>query len=223
MTWNDADTVSGLKTRLAASFAKGAPAPESSHDMLSPIWSLFRFHRSGNTKAGSPRGVPVETMIVPTVDDAFKSLASGTDQENWTAQDFAKSFVELHGRTHKPYRVSALFVRQGLDAEDNAIDNSSMKELIQTTSGAEYSDEGNAGQLESALHDYAQRVILRANVSAKRRLKLAKVPSSPSRIQVCSRAALSAGIPARLTMCGCMISPRTRSCCDGIQFFATRR
>jgi len=155
----------------------------------SPIWSMFRFYEQlpGITEIYHNKyfdvGVPMEALIVTQQRDHYKFFASGKPQASWVPTTYADSFIETHDKEMKPYRISTIAPEcPSLYTEKEAVaaPENAYKVLTNKTRGDYYKSTDCNFNIKPFLEDYAKKVIFRAYVHAKNRVKLSKVPMDPS-------------------------------------------
>lgn len=161
----------------------------------SPIWSMFRFYErapglseifhSGFFMAG----VPNDVMIVTHQTDHFKYFTKNKPAvKNFTADDFATSFLAFEGEQQQAYRINAIAPQcptliegsgqPGTSAPENAYN------VVVTRTNGKYYVNGCDFDMPKTLSDYAQRIVFRAYVHAKARVKLTKTPIDATTVKL---------------------------------------
>jgi hypothetical protein len=135
----------------------------------------------------------MDAMIVTEHEDNYQCLEEDTPQDGWDADKWASDFTGIHSQAMKPFRISAMATNCGSEADLEpaeaekamaASGHSTYDTLVEATHGSFYNENSSEEYLESAFHDYASKVIFRAFVTAKRQIKLSKLPLDASKIKV---------------------------------------
>lgn len=130
----------------------------------------------------------MDTMIVTHQRDHFAWYTKNLPEKYWKAEDYAKSFIATHSNEKKAYRVSAIapecpsLIDASGDPTSTAPENA--YRIVVDKTGGKYYATGCDFDMSATLHDYAKRVIFRAFVHAKGRLKLEKTPIETQTIKV---------------------------------------
>jgi len=155
----------------------------------SPIWAMFRFYdRLPGLAEIYHNGfmmpqIPMDAMIVTNQKDHYPYYAKNQPQKPWKPADYAREFTALHTKESKPYRVSAIApacpslletLEDGVEGVTTAAENA-YRIVVDATSGRYY-QAGCQLDMPAYLRDYAQRVIFRAYVHGKNRIRLSATP-----------------------------------------------
>lgn len=151
----------------------------------SPIWSLFRFLQKAPGiseiyhNGFFMQGVPTDAMMVSHQRDHFPTFTKNKpDMKNWTADDFAESYKKTYAGENQPFRANAMAPKCPKLISNNthsAAPENAYRVVVDATGGKYYAT-GCEFNMEEALVDYAQRIIFRAYVHGKNKIKLSKQP-----------------------------------------------
>jgi len=176
-------------SRMKASPSRGERCFGSEN---SPIWSMFLFYTLLPTFTDIyPHyyflpNIPMEVLTASVQRDEYRYYSKNAPQAGYTPTDYARDFMIVHALGNKPYRISSIGPIDCRDAEDSDCREDSgdaYREIDRATGGVYYPFKYDT-DLSRAIHDYAARVIFRAYVFAKHRVRLSKTPSDPENIQV---------------------------------------
>lgn len=176
---------------LVTDFRYRVDTAEAKECYSSPLWSMFRFYERApslpfyHTEAFLP-DVPMDVLIVTKRADNFKKHAAGKPQADWTPEQYADNFLAFHAREKKSYRVSAIAAEcPKLEDPYHVLDGaeSAYQKVVRKTGGAYYPYDCTF-EMVKVLKDYAEKVIFRAFVTAKKRILLSKKPLDPKGILV---------------------------------------
>lgn len=170
--------------RVDAAYSSGA----CGNCYNSPIWSMFRFYeRLPGLSEIYHNGymmpfIPMDAMIITNQKDHYPYYAKNTPQKNFRPEDYAKSFLDFHAAEKKGYRVSAIAPAcpslveavEGGSTATTADDNA--YRIVVDKTGGRYYQAGCNLDMPAYLKDYASRVIFRAYVHGKNRIKLSANP-----------------------------------------------
>ena len=166
LKYTDRDWVQSFNSRISRS-AGGI-------DFSSPVVAFWQFLNSSVSSAPAPyfeSQVPMETLILSSTDDKYRNFYHWAPISGWVPSNFLAYYVNTHRNAAKPLRISALA------AQSNAYNT------VVTGTGGKYYRYGQV-DFASSIRDYAEQVIFRAYVTAKKRIKLTRVPSNPASIKV---------------------------------------
>ncbi len=163
----------------------------------SPIWAMYRFfERLPNDFTEIYRNnyfmpqVPSDSMMVSHQLDHFKYYTKNLAEplKSYTANDFARDFIQLHRKEEKSFRVSAIApecpsLLETSGEPQNAAPANAYGTVVSKTGGKYYTTkcDFNATQV---LGEFADSLIFRAYVHAKTTLQLTKKPTSVNTIKV---------------------------------------
>lgn len=199
---------------ISGSFVRRMNFTKSNYCYTSPIYAMFAFYgqlpgmQMFQTSYFQPE-VPMDALIVTRQTDYYKLYAKGTAQANWTPSDYADKFIDFHAKGKKSYRISAVApgCMQMVDPEDSKtpvdpedphalvrpidgllgdpqpVAENPYRTLVMKTKGSYYTFDCKIN-MKQILTDYAEKVIFRSYVQAKKRLRLSKTPSELASIQV---------------------------------------
>ncbi|MBY0371035.1 putative Ig domain-containing protein [bacterium] len=165
LKYTDTDWVQSFNNRISR--AAGG------WDYSSPITAFWNFLANSLSLAPAPyfeQVVPMDVLILSEGDDKYRNF-SGWPVSGWTPANFTQYYKNVHAQSYKPLRISALA------ASSNAYNTA-----VTGTKGKYY--QYGRVDFQASIRDYAQDVIFRAMVTAKRKIKLSAVPKDPSAIQV---------------------------------------
>lgn len=178
--------------RVDAAYSNGA----CGNCYNSPIWSMFRFYqRVPGLSEIYHNGymmpfIPMDALIVTNQKDHYPWYSKSTAQKNWKTEDYAREFMDFHQREKKGYRVSAIapacpsLVEAVEDASTSTTaDENAYRILVDKTSGRYYQAGCNL-DMPAYLKDYASRVIFRAYVHGKNRIRLSAKPIQTNTIEL---------------------------------------
>ncbi len=151
----------------------------------SPLTALWQFLFTSVTNVPTPyfeARVPMDVIMMSPNNDRYSNFTHHTAPHwqtiaGWTPSRFLEDAVGVHKFAEKSLRISAL-----------AINNSAYQTMVNGTrvppsaKGTYFTYKSS--QMEDQLYQYAQEVIFRAYVTAKKRIKLSKTPTDPTSISV---------------------------------------
>ncbi len=140
----------------------------------SPLIAIWQFIDGPLMRVPKPfyePKVPMEMFIATPSGDMYKNYTNSS-VTGWQPSRFLKYYQDEHVRAEKPLRISTL------GPESSA----AFQTITQGTAGKFYSV--NSSSVDNAIRDYAEEVIFRAYVTAKKRVKLSKVPTDPASIKL---------------------------------------
>ncbi len=200
MLWSDPN----LATTFGALFDLSYSGGDCSDCDNSPIWSMQRFTDhlptlSINQNGYNVTGVPIDSLVFTERADNYPHYtAQNATYKNYTPTDFANEFVSYFDKSQKALRINAL-TPQCLDCDDTKPEAKKAKSnslvtakdtgteayqaLVTVTKGTYYTEACDM-DWEQMFQDYAQKVITRAYIDAKRVIPLTKVPYDPTKIVV---------------------------------------
>jgi len=170
--------------RVDAAYSNGA----CGNCYNSPIWSMFRFYQRlpGLTEiyhnGYMMPSIPMDAMIITNQKDHYPYYTKNTPQKNYRPEDYARDFLNIHNAEKKAFRVSAIApacpslveAAEGASASTTADDNA-YRTVVDKTGGRYYQAGCNL-DMPAYLKDYASRVIFRAYVHGKNRIRLSAPP-----------------------------------------------
>lgn len=142
----------------------------------SPVVATWNFLYSSLLTAPAPyfeSKVPMEAIFISQSGDQYKNYA-WPQIAGWTPSQFAQYSLSEHKKANKSLRISALAVSG----------SGAYQASVNATAGKYYSYNGTRTSVDLAIDDYADQVIFRAYVNAKKRIKLSKTPTDPTTIKV---------------------------------------
>lgn len=186
----DGNVLFGWKdSSLADRFIERLGVANSGHCNSSPIWTMFQIDEKAPTfeiyhNGYFTQGAPMDALIVTLHADQYKTFAKKTEQQSWKPADYADSFIAFERKEGQPYRISAV-APECPSREPLAISpkENPYRVLVDKTHGQYFTHDCNF-DMDKALAEYADQIIFRAYVSAKRRVKLSKTPFDPAGIKV---------------------------------------
>ena len=184
----------------AKSFEQRMEKAEGDRYWNSPLVAMTRFFRIKPSDFPAPffePKVPMETMLITSHPDQYKRYQTkGSSIRGWDPDDFADHYIDLLDKAKKPLRVSAIapkcpktsYPTTGYHRNDTCRTTSGSGEnayqvIVRRTKGKYYTY-FNGAKVRAFLEDYADEVIFRAYVTAKKRIKLSQTPADPSKIEV---------------------------------------
>ena len=129
----------------------------------------------------------MDALIVTQSRDHYKYFTANKPQAAWVPATFADSFIDTHEKELKPYRISTIAPEcPKLVSSDTATaaPENSYSVLTNMTQGMYYKASDCKFDIKPFLEDYAKKVIFRAYVHAKNRVKLSKAPMDLSTLKV---------------------------------------
>jgi hypothetical protein len=185
MLWTSPNVVQDFLSRL--NISETNLDARCNHCSNSPIWSMYRFYthapdiseiwHNGYFVAQNP----MDVMVVSDRRDSYSKFAKSVPETaKWTAKDFAKDFVDFHKETSQSYRISAI---APLCLQTDRETEHPYRALTEVTKGVYYEDNCKL-DMKKAIEDYANRVVFRAYVHAKKEIALSKTPKDPKKITV---------------------------------------
>lgn len=151
----------------------------------SPIWSFFRFLQKASGiseiyhNGFFMQGVPSDAMMVSHQTDHYPFFTKNKPEvKDWTASDFAESYLNTYKAEGQVLRVSAMAPKCPKLISNNlhaSAPENSYRTIVDATGGKYYAT-GCEFNMEQALIDYADRIIFRAYVHGKNKIKLSKQP-----------------------------------------------
>jgi len=187
ISWKDGSLISHFVSRVNDTYSKKCNT--------SPIWAMFKFYEQAPSLSDIyhqgyfTEGSPMDVLVVTKHADAYKSYAKGTSQANMTPADYADRFIQFHQNEKQSYRISAIAseCQNLLDPDDESVEQTAQSNpyrvLVNKTNGQYFTYDCHF-DMEKTMKDYADRVIFRAYVNAKKRIPLSKVPANPATIEV---------------------------------------
>jgi hypothetical protein len=167
MAWDDTSWVASFNNRVDRS-----PGRSSWNSPLVANWQ-FLYGAGSSIPAPFFSGhTPMEAMYISDEADRYNgAYAAWMPILNWTPTEYLNYFVGIYKKYQKAHRTSAF-----------AAPYKSYQAIVAGT-GGKYYTYGTVNSRD-ALEDYAKQVIFHAQVNAKQKIKLSKVPADPSSIQV---------------------------------------
>jgi hypothetical protein len=189
MQWSDSNRASDFGARVDYAFSDGSCGNCDN----SPIWSMHLFYNrlpqiaEIYQKHYFMSSVAGDALIMTSQREHFPGYAKSDAQyDRYTAADYARDFSGVNSTAGKPFRVSVLAPEcPALHDGDpsNGAPADAYYELAAHTGGAYYSNGCNYN-MPTVLHDFAKKVIFRAELNAKSRIKLSKRPVEVSTMKV---------------------------------------
>lgn len=193
LKWDANNLVSAWRERLDLAYSVG----HCNNCNSSPIWAMYRFfERLPNDFTEIYRkdyfmpSVPSDSMMVSHQMDHYKYYTKNLPEplKNYTPNDFARDFIQIHRKEEKSFRVSAIapecptLLETSGDPQSVGPSNS-FATIVNKTGGKYYTSKCDFNAVQ-VLNEFADAIIFRAYVHAKQRVKLSKVPSVVSSIKV---------------------------------------
>ena len=163
----------------------------------SPIWSIYRFiERAPGLEIYQNgffmTGVPVDGLIATHQRDHYKWYTKKIPVlKDWKPQDYAKHYLDFFAREKQSLRISAIAPKCGaggtmleLSGDETSAGPENAYRIVVDKTGGRYYAMGCDFDMVATLKDHATRVIFRAYVHAKHRIRLTKIPLSPNSISV---------------------------------------
>ncbi len=167
LSWDDRSWVRSFNDRI-----DNSPGDTS---MSSPMIATWSFLYSQVTSVSSPyfeANVPMEGIFISPSGDQYRNYG-WSEISGWGPAKYAQYYLDEHAKAKKPLRISAL-----------AVAGSPSYQASVNASGGKYYAYTGSSSVERGIKDFAQQVIFRAFVAAKKRVKLSKVPTDSSSIKV---------------------------------------
>jgi hypothetical protein len=166
LRWDDRSWTRSFNSRISRS--------RGDKHFSSPLIAIWQFIDGPLMRVPKPYyepKVPMEMFIATPSGDLYKNYTNSS-VTGWQPARFLKYYQDEHLRAEKPLRISAL----GPDS------SAAFQTITQGTQGKLYNV--NSVSVDSAIRDYAEEVIFRAFVTAKKRVKLSKVPADPASLKL---------------------------------------
>lgn len=193
MKWTDPNQAGEFNKRVDEGYSSGA----CGNCYNSPIWTMFRFYNrleQGLLNEIYHNGymmpdVPMDAMMISNQKDHFPWYSKNTPQKPWTAADYANNFIAFHTKEKKAYRVSAIAPAcphelLETSGDDSAAAPENAYRVVVDKTGGRYYLAGCNLDMAAYLRDYAKRVIFRAYVHAKHRIRLSATPIQTNTIEL---------------------------------------
>ena len=195
MKWDDANLLHRFFVKMDATFNR--------YGCNSPLWSMFQLYKQAPGLSEIfhngfwTADVPMDALIVTIHGDAYRSYSSHSQQANFKPDDYAKNFIDFANAQQQSYRISAVAPHCVVAEEPPPLEGGETKPrtredvpivegqgngenpyrvLVNRTRGTYYVWDSCNTNMRKVLQDYAQKVIFRAYVTAKHRIKLSKTP-----------------------------------------------
>ena len=190
--WDQPDVASEFGRRIDLGLSQGG----CGNCYNSPIWSLYRFHERLPNISDiyhqdfiEPQ-VPMDVMIVTQQQDHYRWYTHKIPEINhWRSDDFADAFTDFHQAEGQPLRISAITPKcpslYDYSGDPKSVDSrDSYQVLVEKTGGTSYTVNHCDYDIRAYLKDYADKVIFRARLLAKKEIRLSKTPIEISTIKV---------------------------------------